>query len=194
MENLSRYRKTDYPVDPLFRDRWSPRAMSGEALDDEELMVLFEAARWAPSSYNNQPWRFVYARRGSEYWQPFLDLLVDFNRGWAHPAGALIIIAARTTFDDGRPSVTYALDTGAAWENLALEGARRGLVVHAMEGFDYERAHRLAGFSGDHEVLAMAAVGRPGRKEDLDPALQEREVPSDRKPLSELVFEGAFAP
>jgi len=90
--------------------------------------------------------------------------------------------------------VTHALDTGAAWENLALQGVSRGLVVHGMEGFDYERAYRLAGFSDDYEVLAMAAVGKPGRKEDLDPALRERERPSDRKPLSELVFEGAFAP
>lgn len=192
MEDLSRFRQTEFPIDPLFRDRWSPRAMAGEELTRDELMSLFEAARWAPSSYNNQPWRFVYAQRGSEHWQDFLNLLVDFNRGWAHTAGALVIIAAKKTFDNGKPSVTHALDTGAAWENLALQGARRELVVHGMEGFDYEKAHRLAGFAGEYVVLAMAAIGKPGRKEALEPALREREVPSGRRPLSELVFEGRF--
>lgn len=192
MEDLSRFRRTEYPIDALFRDRWSPRAMSGEPVEREQLMSLFEAARWAPSSFNNQPWRFVYALRENSHWQEFLQLLVEFNRGWAQAAAALIIIAAKKTFDNGKPSFTHGLDAGAAWENLALEGSRRDLVVHGMEGFDYERAHLLAGFTDEYEVLAMAAVGKRGRLEDLDPALREREVPSDRRPLSELVFEGRF--
>lgn len=190
MEDLSRFRRTEFPIDPLFRDRRSPRAISGEELAHEELMALFEVARWAPSSFNNQPWRFIYARRGTPLWEDFLDLLGEFNRGWAHAGRALVIIAAKKTFDNGKPSVTHGLDTGAAWENFALEVSRRGLVVHGMEGFDYERAHRLAGLTDEYEVMAMAAVGKRGRKDELDPKLREREEPSDRKPLSEVAFEG----
>src|SRR5437867_4470875 len=97
-------RKADHPIDTIFLDRWSPRAMSGEAIQEEELMVLFEAARWAPSSFNNQPWRILYARRDTEHWPLFLDLLVEGNRAWAHNAAALLLFVSKTTFDNGKPS------------------------------------------------------------------------------------------
>ncbi|WP_303906170.1 nitroreductase family protein [Thiohalomonas denitrificans] len=190
--DLSKSRHPEYPIEPIFRDRWSPRAMSGDPLERSELMSLFEAARWAPSSYNNQPWRFVYALRDSPGWDRLFSLLVEFNQSWASGAGALILVAAKQTFDNGKPSVTHALDAGAAWENFALQGTLNGLVVHGMEGFDYQRARTELGIPDDHDVLAMAAIGRPGRIEDLPGPLREREVPSDRKPLAEWVFEGRF--
>src|SRR5688572_5560176 len=109
-------RKAEHPVAEIFLDRWSPRAMSGEELSSSELMSLFDAARWAPSSYNNQPWRFVYARRGGAGWEDLLGLLVPNNRVWAQRAGALVVVLSRKVFDyNGRPSRTHSYDAGCAW-------------------------------------------------------------------------------
>lgn len=186
-------RQANYPIQPFLLSRWSPRAMSGEALTQDELMPLFEAARWAPSSYNAQPWKFLYAHRETDAWKTFFDLLVPFNQCWAHTAAALIVVVAKTTFDhNGKFSITHALDSGAAWENLALEASARGLVAHGMEGFDYAAAKQNLHVPDDHVVLAMIAIGKPGRREDLPAELQEREEPADRRPLSEIVMEGGF--
>ena len=188
----SERRKADHPIDTIFLDRWSPRAMSGEAIPDEELMVLFEAARWAPSSFNNQPWRILYARRDTEHWPLFFDLLVEANRAWAHNAAALLLFVSKTTFDNGKPSVTHSYDCGAAWENLALQGSLKGYVVHGMQGFDYERAKTALRIPDGFQVEAMVAVGRPGAKESLPEKLREREEPNDRRKLSDTIFEGPF--
>jgi nitroreductase len=192
--NASEVRRAEHPVDEIFIDRWSPRAMSGEELAEGELMTLFEAARWAPSSYNNQPWRIMYARRGTAHWQTFFDLLVEGNQAWAKDAAALLLFASKETFDfNGKPYPTHSFDTGAAWENLALQGALKGLVVHGMQGFDYERARTALGIPEGFRVEAMAAVGRPGAPSRLPKSAREREKPSDRKPLSETVCEGPFS-
>ena len=191
--NASEARRAEHPVDEIFLDRWSPRAMSGEELSEEELLTLFEAARWAPSSYNNQPWRIMYARRGTAHWQTFFDLLVPGNQAWAKDAAALLLFASKETFDfNGKPYPTHSFDTGAAWENLALQGALKGLVVHGMQGFDYEKARTALNIPEGFRVEAMAAVGRPGDPAQLSEQLREREKPSDRKPLSETVCEGPF--
>ncbi|HYO64034.1 MAG TPA: nitroreductase family protein [Pyrinomonadaceae bacterium] len=177
----------------LFLDRWSPRAMSGEELPDEELMSLFEAARWAPSSYNAQPWRFLYARRGTEHWQTFFDLMVEFNQSWAKDAAALVLFISRETFEhNGQPSVTHSFDTGAAWQNFALQGWLKGYVVHGMQGFDYERARAALNIPEGFRVEAMAAVGKPGDPAGLPEGMRERETPSGRKHLEEIVREGPF--
>ena len=189
----SEIRKADHPIDNLFLDRWSPRAMSGEAIAQEELMVLFEAARWAPSSYNNQPWRILYAQRDTEQWTLFFDLMVEFNQAWAKNAAALLVLVSKTTFDmNGEPSVTHSYDTGAAWENLALQGWLKGLVVHGMQGFDYERAHTDLNVPEGYRVEAMAAVGKPGNVDTLPSELREREAPSERRKLDQTICEGKF--
>ena len=186
-------RKANYNINPLILNRWSPRAMSGEGISDEDLMPLFEAARWAPSSFNGQPWRFVYAKRDGDNWQIFFDLLGGFNQSWAKNAAALVIVASKKTFDhNGKPSRTHSFDTGAAWENLALEASSRGLVAHGMEGFDYEKAAEAINLPEDHEIHCMIAIGKPGRKEDLPEKLQERETMSGRRPLEEIAIEGRF--
>ena len=191
----SEVRKADYAIEPLLLDRWSPRAMSGEEISQEELMRLFEAARWAPSSFNTQQWRALYARRGTEHWQSFLDLLVDANKTWAKNAAVLVVFISRKLFDrDNEPSVTHSFDCGAAWENFALQGFHQGLVVHGMEGFDYERARKDLRIPDEFQVDAMAAVGRPGPKEVLSEKLQARESPNSRRQVSESVFEGPFRP
>ena len=136
-------RVSGYDIHQLILNRWSSRAMSGEKLTDQELMPLFEAARWAPSSYNAQLWRFIYAKRETEHWKNFLDLLIPFNQAWAKNAAVLIVVVSRKNFEyNNKPSVTHQFDAGAAWENLALEGYRRGLVVHGMEGFNYKTARK----------------------------------------------------
>ena len=191
----SEARKADYPIEPLLLDRWSPRAMSGEEISREELMRLFEAARWAPSSFNTQQWRALYARRGTLHWQTFFDLLVDANKAWAKSAAVLVVFISRRLFDhDNEPSVTHSYDCGAAWENFALQGFDQSLVVHGMQGFDYERARKELAIPDEFQVEAMAAVGKPGPKELLPEKLQARETPSDRRKLSESVFEGPFKP
>ncbi len=186
-------RKSVYPLEPLILHRWSPRALSGEEFDDTTLHTLFEAARWAPSSYNNQPWRFIYARKGSKYWQTFFGLLGEFNQDWTGKAAALVVVISKTTFDfNGKPSRTHSFDTGAAWQNLALQARSMGLVAHGMEGFDYEKARKELAVPKGYQVEAMIAIGKQGRKEDLPPALQEKEVPSQRRPLNEIMMEGRF--
>jgi len=186
-------RTPQYPVHPIIVNRWSGRAMSGESVTDQELFSLFEAARWAPSSYNNQSWRFIYAKRDTPSWKTLFNLLVPFNQDWAKNASVLIVAFSKTTFDhNGKPARTHAFDTGAAWENLALQGVSMGLVVHGMEGFDYEKAKKDLKIPDDYEVHAMIVVGKPGKKEDLPPELQERETPSDRKPITQFIFEGTF--
>ena len=190
---IEKTRKTAYGVDHLILNRWSPRSFSGEDLSDQDLFALFEAARWAPSSFNNQPWRFIYAKRGSKHWNTILDLLVDFNKQWCANASVLVVIVSKKTFDyNGKPSVTHQFDSGAAWENLALQATSQGLVTHAMQGFDYERARKDLAIPDEYDVMAMVAIGKKGPKEKLLPELQQREVPSDRKPLSEIVMEGKF--
>ena len=186
-------RKTEYPVHPLILNRWSPRSMTGEEMTDAELMPLFEAARWAPSSYNNQPWRFFYAHRNTPNWQLFFDLMIDFNKGWTKNAAVLVVAVSVTVFEhNNKPCRTHSYDTGAAWMAMALEGASRGYVVHGMEGFDFEKAKKDLSLPDDHQVEAMLAIGKRAPTNRLPPELQEREKPSDRKAIESIAIEGKF--
>lgn len=189
-----RERRPDHDVDAILYERWSPRAMSGESVTQDELDRIFEAARWAPSSYNRQPWRFFYALRGDAYWNDFLGLLTAGNRSWAQNASALIVIASRKTLEDGTESRTHSFDTGAAWQNLALQGTRMGLVVHGMEGFAYEKSRTVLGLPPELEVEAMCVIGRYGAKEDLPEKYRPREAPRDRAPIDAFVRHGRFEP
>jgi nitroreductase len=190
----SEKRNADHAIERLLLDRWSPRAMSGEEIPQEELMRLFEAARWAPSSFNAQQWRALYASRSSESWPTFLGLLVEGNKVWAKHAAALVLFISRETFEyNNEPSVSHSYDCGAAWENFALQGFSQGLVVHGMEGFDYARARTELKIPEGFRVEAMAAVGKPGSKETLPEKLQAKESPNDRRKLSESICEGPFA-
>jgi nitroreductase len=189
----SEIRKADFPIESLLIDRWSPRAMSGEEISNEELMRLFEAARWAPSSFNAQQWRALYAHRNGEHWGTFFELLVDANKVWAKNAAVLVLFISRKTFEyNDEPSITHSFDTGAAWQNFALQGFHQGLVIHGMEGFDYDRARKELHIPDEFQVAAMAAVGKPGPKESLPKKLQERESPNDRRKLTDSIREGPF--
>ena len=186
-------RKSTYPINPLILNRWSPRAMTGEDLDNEEIMSLFEAARWAPSSYNNQPWRFIYAKRNTEHWERMFSLLADGNKSWAKNSALLVVVISRKNFEfNEKPARTYQFDAGSAWENLALEAFSRGLVAHGMQGFDYDKARIDLVIPDDFEVMAMIAIGKKGTREGLPPELQKKEKLSDRKPLKDIIMEGFY--
>lgn len=186
-------RKPNHPINPLIAGRWSARAMTGEPLSNSEIASLFEAARWAPSAYNNQPWRFLFAKQNTPHWDLFFNLLVPFNQQWCAKASVLgISLARKTFFHNNKPSRTHAYDTGAAWALLSIEGASRNLIVHGMEGFDYAKARLTLHIPDEYEVLAMFAIGKPGPKENLPPEIQAKEMPSPRRPIEEFAFEGIF--
>ncbi len=187
------HRQPQYPVDPLFPNRWSQRAMSGAHVTRETLMTLFEAAHWAPSCNNNQPWRFVYALRATEAWQPFFELLTPKNKIWCAQAGALIVLASKNTFDhNGKPSITHSFDAGAAWMSLSLQASLLGLVAHGMAGFDYGAAIAAVGLPDGYSIEAMCALGYPGPAEALPEVLRALEKPNGRKAVAEVAFEGRF--
>lgn len=188
-------RHTDLPIDPDILSRWSPRAFDGSALDEATLLTLFEAARWAPSAYNYQPWRFAWSLRGDRGWDDYLSVLLPFNAAWAAGASALVFILADKFItlpgkDEPSPSSTASFDTGAAWGLLALQAAKLGLHTHAMAGFDHGKADALLGGAERFRVEAAVAIGRIGDAGLLPETLRAREFPSPRRPLEELAFRG----
>lgn len=188
---LNRAVETDR-VDRIFIERWSPRAMSGKAIDDSTLWSLLEAARWAPSSYNEQPWRFMYAHRDTKEWNMFFDLLVPFNQTWCKNAGVLMVIVSDTRSSQGGTNGCASFDTGAAWQNLALQGSLLGLVVHGMGGFDYQKARTVLNIPEYCKIEAMCAIGMPGDVKELPDYMQKIEKPSDRKPIKQMACKGVY--
>jgi nitroreductase len=188
------HRQADHPIEPLILKRYSPRALSGEPITKEEVNTLFEAARWAPSTYNEQEWRFLYARRDTPEWPLLFNLLVEANQTWCARAAMLCVIVAHKVFArNGKPNPVHLFDCGNAFENLALQGTAMGLVVHGMSGFDYEKAAADLKVPEDYAVVAMFAVGHHGKIEDLPEPYREGEIPTGRKPVAEISCEGAFA-
>ena len=190
-------RTSDHPIDAQFLERWSPRAFTGEAISEADLMSIFEAARSAPSSYNSQPWAFVYARRDTPAWAHLFGLLIEFNQGWAKDAAAVVILASNSLMTppgktEAVPSHSHSMDAGSAWGYLALQALKMGWHTHGMVGFDIPRAFAELGFPAGYRVEMALAIGKQGDKSTLPEFLQGREEPSGRKPLSESVFEGKF--
>jgi nitroreductase len=188
------HRKADHPIEPLFLRRWSPRAMTGEAVSQPELMRLFEAARWAPSTYNEQEWRFLYAVNGSAHWPTFFALLTEANQLWCAKAGVLIVGLSCQTFSrNGKPNPVHTLDTGMAVENLLLQGAAMGLVCHGMAGFDRGKARVALKVPDGYDVEVMIAIGRPGDPDHLPENYRQMDqAPTGRKPVAEIAREGLF--
>lgn len=191
-------RKPDHDVDPLFVDRWSPRAFTGERIRDTDLFRLFEAARWAPSANNSQPWRFIYARNGEGRWHDLLSLLNEGNLRWADKASALVVLVSRTHHlrkgdTEPTPLRSHSLDAGAAWASLAFQAQQSGWRTHAIGGFNREAAAGVLGIPDGYKVEVMIAIGRQGDASLLPDELKAREKPNERRPLTELVAEGRFA-
>ncbi len=190
-------RHTDLPIHQLFLDRWSPRAFTGEAIPQSVLFTLFEAARWAPSSYNSQPWRFLYATRDNAHWDKFLGLLNEFNQSWAKTGSAIVFVVSETTMvvpgrDSRVPSHSHSFDAGAAWGSLALQASLLDWHAHGMVGIELDRIRTELNVPDDHRIEAGIVIGKLGPKTLLPEALQAREFPSPRKPVAEIAFEGGF--
>lgn len=181
-------RRSDYPILPLFLERRSSRAFADEMISPRELATVLEAARWAPSSFNEQPWRFIVARRGTTPWLRFASWLTERNR-WAAQASALILLVAKDTRTVRAP---HSFDSGAAWAHLALQAAASGLVAHAIAGFDHPRAERELRIPEGFHAECLVAVGRPGTHHRLPARLQSREVASQRRALHEIAFDGEW--
>ena len=190
-------RQADHPIDPLFLERWSPRAFDGSDLPDADLMAIFEAARWAPSAFNSQPWRFLYAKNGDGNWERFLSLLIPWNQSWAHSASVLVYILSDITpmtGKDGAPqeSHSHSFDSGAAWVSLALQATRMGYHAHGMSGIQFDLARAELAIPERYRLEAACVIGRIGDPAILTEKLQAREFPSGRKPQGDFVFAGSF--
>ncbi|MFN7103648.1 MAG: nitroreductase family protein [Pseudorhizobium sp.] len=193
----SNNRHSEQPIDAFFLDRWSPRAFTGEAMSRETMLTILDAGHWAPSSGNNQPWRFIYALRETENFAVLLDLLAPGNQRWAQNGSALIIFVSRSfrLSKDGerKPAYTHSFDTGSSWFSIACQAMKLGYHAHGMEGMDRDKAVQVLGIPEGYRVEAAAAIGKIASKETLPEDLREREVQSQRKTLSEVAFEGRFA-
>ncbi|HTT34049.1 MAG TPA: nitroreductase family protein [Methylomirabilota bacterium] len=186
---------TDFPVHQLIRERWSPRAFADKPVPLEVLRSLFEAARWAPSSNNEQPWAYIVATKDDPAgFERVLGTLVESNAGWAKNAPVLAIAAARLTFSRNHtPNRNAQYDTGAATALLSVEATAQGLAVHQMAGFDPEKARQTFAIPSEWEAVAALAVGYPGNPEILPQPLKDRELaPRTRKPISNFVMAGSW--
>ena len=182
-------------VHEIFRARWSPRAFSDRPVSDRDLELVLEAARWAASSYNEQPWRFIIARKADrELYDRVLGVLVPYNQGWAQLAPVLIITVAKKHFShNGATNLHARHDTGAALAHLMLQATALGLHAHGMAGFDIDKARRELGIPDDYEPVAAVALGYLGSVDQLPESYRQAELGArKRRPLNELVFNGRW--
>jgi nitroreductase len=184
-------RTTDTKLDPVLLHRWSPRAFDASTVPHEDLAAIIDAARWAPSAMNYQPWRFLYAERGDENWDRFLSLLLPGNSVWAQNASVLFFVLSERVMGE-RPSYTHSFDAGAAWALLAVQAAKLGYHTHGMAGVDFARAAQELGVPETFKIDAAIALGRIADPSILSETLQAREVPSGRKPREEIAYPGNF--
>ncbi|GBQ60403.1 nitroreductase family protein [Komagataeibacter swingsii] len=189
-------RVSDTPVDRLILDRWSPRAFTPAPIDEATLLSFLDAGRWAPSAYNAQPWRFIYARRDTPDWERFLSWLIPFNHAWAQNASALVYVASHTVTGGGAaepvPAPTHSFDAGAASVLVQLQLSRAGWAAHPISGFDHRQARSGLELPDDYALNAAIVIGRQGEAASLPESLRGREAPSTRRPLAEIAFAGRF--
>ncbi|PNQ03956.1 nitroreductase [Sphingobium sp. SA916] len=182
------------PILPIFIERWSPRTFDESAITHEDLMPMFEAARWAPSAFNLQPWRFLYALRGDADWSQFLSLLIPWNQSWAQNASALIYLLsdrmAETKSGDLEPSYSHSFDAGAAFAQFALQAHALGFHSHGMTGFRHDDANSALGVPERFRIEAAIAVGRVT---NVDPVAASKEKLSDRKAVETFAKQGKFS-
>jgi len=189
--DISQHRKPTYDIDSVFTERWSGRAFLEKEVPSEVLYSLFEAARWAPSAANWQPWRFIMARTSHDR-QAFHSFINEKNRKWCEKAPVMMLVLSKKTNPDGQPNSFHSFDAGAAWANFALQAASIGLMTHPMGGFDKNKAREVLNIPDEYDIHAVVAIGYQGDPEDLPEEFIGREKPSDRQPLSAMVFEGQF--
>lgn len=182
---------TDHQIYPLLAKRWSPRVFADKAVETEKLKQLFEAARWAASSNNGQPWRFMYAHKGSDMYNEIFEHLSDFNKKWCKNAPILMLTAYKKTFDNGKENFHAPHDLGLAMGNLSIQAESMGIAVHSMAGVNWQKAHKTYEVPEDYHITTAVAIGYYGGEvSDLPDDLQKSEK-SERKrnPQSEFVGE-----
>ena len=187
--------KTTYPIHPVLRNRWSPRAFNGKAVPKALLLSLFEAARWAPSSSNEQPWRFVVGQKGDATYNTIFESLVEFNQLWAVTAPVLVVAIAKTTSSKnaGKANSAAIYDLGQAVSHLTFQAAADGLYVHQMGGFDAKKLAAALNVPEGYQVQTVNAIGYIGDPEQLHPNLKAMEFNErERQSLSDLVFGNSF--
>jgi len=184
--------ETSVPVHEIIATRRSPRSFNETAtISNEDLTAILEAARWAPSAFNGQPWRFFVGKRGDEVFTQIMTSLGDFNKSWAKNASALILVAGKTVRGDGSIHADYQFDCGLAVGQLVIETHHRGLIAHQMTGFDKAVAQEVLAIAPELLPVVVIAVGTQDVPEKLAGPLLERELaPRERLPLSELVIKG----
>ncbi len=185
---------TPLPILHVIKERWSPVAFSDQALSEDKIAMLFEAARWAPSSFNEQPWRYLYASKEDKEGREKLESLLMPGNGWAKNAGLLILSFAKKTFSkNGKENVHCMHDLGCATGYLVLQATELGLVSHQMAGFDREKSHAVLGVPEDNMPGSMIAIGEPGDRAALTEELREREAaPRVRRDRKEFAFRGQW--
>lgn len=191
-------RNADPSILKLIVNRWSPRSFTDATISEQELRAILEAGRWAPSQYNSQPWRFMYACRDSAHWELFLSLLKPVNQRWAKNAAALVYVASCTTMiprltPERVFSRTHSYDAGAAAMLVLLQATYAGWAAHTMSGVsNTEQTHAALGLPDSFAFETVIAIGRQGTPEALPEDLAVREKPSLRLPMEDILFEGPF--
>lgn len=194
---MSDLRQADHAVDALFVQRWSPRAFKLVEIDESTLLQFFEAARWAPSAWNSQPWRFIYALKDTPHWDTLFNTLSDYNQSWAAQASALVLVLSKKTFlppnqQDAVILTSHSFDTGAAWAHLALQASLKGWHTHAIGGYDQALVRQRLNIPEDYQLEAIIVIGQHGNIEQLPKSLQAREQPTSRHPTVSFIAEGTF--
>ena len=192
---MNKHAATQTPIHDLIGRRWSPRAFSAQPVEPDKLLSVLEAARWAPSSRNGQPWAYLVATREDQKgFDDLLSVLMTTNRAWAQKAPVLILALAHTLWTkEGTPNRLGVYDLGQATTNLVTQATAIGLVTHQMGGFDAEAARELFRVPAGWEPICVIALGYAGKVEDLPEAMRERELAQrQRKPLEEFVFSGTW--
>lgn len=193
--SLSINRKAAPTVAPFILNRWSPRAFTPDEITQAGLLSILDAGRWAPSAYNAQPWRFIYAHRNTPDWERFLSWFIPFNRSWAENASAIVYIASRSVIDSSSTDEpvelpSHAFDAGAASILIQLQANQNGWFARPVSGFDKNLAHAGLELPEDHVVHAAIVIGHRGEVSQLPANLQAKEQPSNRVPLASIAFEG----
>jgi len=192
VENSKNARQATASIEPMFTDRWSSKSFSNDPLSDDQIASLFEAAHWAPSANNRQPWVFVYATDGPDR-ERFDSVLNENNARWAPKAAMIVLVFARIVDAEGNKIRTAQFDTGAAWMSFALQANRMGLNTRAMGGIDLDAAYDIAGVSRDEfETIVALAVGTRGTDDDLHPRMVKQNLANDRKDVGEIAFKGSY--
>ncbi|GAA0589067.1 nitroreductase family protein [Virgibacillus siamensis] len=192
MQDVKELRAAAHDIDPIYINRWSPRSFLNKEVPEDVLQSVFEAARWAPSAANIQPWRFIIARKPEDRGR-FHSFIYDGNVAWCEKAPVLAAVVSKTDAEfTGGHNPSHGFDTGAAWGYLALEAARKGLSTHAMGGFDKEKAKAVLGIPDNYVVHAIVAIGYQGDKAALQEQFRDREKPSDRNEKGSFISEGLF--